>query len=114
MRKSQEYARISITLPEDTLEAADRMAVSLSRSRSWVIAEAVRRLADSGGYAMDAPMKPVVSGAGPQLSPEGCVRSSEEAARQDITRPPRPVEQLLSFTRYEDYLAWDLRSRIRP
>lgn len=35
-------ARISITLPRDVLAAADRRAKQLDRSRSWVVAEAVR------------------------------------------------------------------------
>src|SRR5919198_85206 len=38
-------ARISITLPREVLAAADREAKRLDRSRSWVVAEAVRRYA---------------------------------------------------------------------
>ena len=34
--------RISITLPKDVLEAADRRARALDRSRSWLIVAAVR------------------------------------------------------------------------
>ncbi len=39
--------RISITIPEDVVEAADRAARELDRSRSWLVVEALRRyLAD--------------------------------------------------------------------
>ena len=34
--------RISITLPKDVLDAADKRARALDRSRSWVIVEAIR------------------------------------------------------------------------
>ena len=37
------YARIAITLPAPDLAAADRLAAELDRSRSWIIAESVRR-----------------------------------------------------------------------
>lgn len=39
------YARIAITLPEADLAAADRLAKQQDRSRSWIVAEAVRQYA---------------------------------------------------------------------
>ena len=41
------YARIAITLPEADLAAADRLAKQQDRSRSWIVAEAVRQYAAS-------------------------------------------------------------------
>lgn len=41
-RQPGRYARIAITLPRELLVAADRRARELDRSRSWVIAEAIR------------------------------------------------------------------------
>ncbi len=136
MSKPKEYARISITLPKEVLEAADAMAASQSRSRSWVIAEGVRRLADSDSHRMHAPRPPRASEvrepgswiadsrleeqrflqllADLQLSAEQRVRASEEAARLDALIRPGQGDQSLAFTRYEDYLAWDHRSRIGP
>ena len=35
--------RISITIPEELVEAADRAARGLDRSRSWLVVEALRR-----------------------------------------------------------------------
>jgi hypothetical protein len=36
--------RITITIPQPLLQAADELAARLDRSRSWVLAEAVRRM----------------------------------------------------------------------
>ncbi len=41
------YSRISITLPADTLASADALARRDDRSRSWVLAEALRRYAEA-------------------------------------------------------------------
>jgi hypothetical protein len=54
MPRRQKYARIAITIPERDLAAADRLAKQLDRPRSWVLAEAVRRLAKSWGSASGA------------------------------------------------------------
>ena len=45
MSSNGPYARIAITLPAADLAAADRMAKQQDRSRSWIVAEAVRRYA---------------------------------------------------------------------
>ena len=47
MPKRKPYARIAITLPAQELAAADRLARSQDRSRSWIIAEAIRRYSAS-------------------------------------------------------------------
>ncbi len=39
------FARIAITLPPDTLRAADELAARHDRSRSWIVAEAIRQYA---------------------------------------------------------------------
>jgi hypothetical protein len=43
MPAKRPYARIAITLPPGDLRDADKLAKRLDRSRSWVIAEALRR-----------------------------------------------------------------------
>ena len=43
MPKKPAFARISITLPARVLATADKLAKRLDRSRSWVVAEAIRR-----------------------------------------------------------------------
>jgi hypothetical protein len=54
MRK-RPYARIAITLPAPDLAAADRLAKAKDRSRSWIIAEAIRRYASAEAEPPRAP-----------------------------------------------------------
>ena len=47
MPRKPSYRRIAITLPAPELAAADRLAKSQDRSRSWIVAEAIRNYAAS-------------------------------------------------------------------
>lgn len=49
MPKAKPYARVAITLPPETLRAADELAAQADRSRSWIIAEAIRQYAARSG-----------------------------------------------------------------
>jgi predicted transcriptional regulator len=49
--KRSRIARISMTLPADLLRQTDQEAKRLGRSRSWVIAEALRRMQAGTGAA---------------------------------------------------------------
>lgn len=85
MSKPTPYARIAITLPPRDLAAADRLARLQDRSRSWIIAEAVRRYAAAaeapasrpglGGYRRDQLIRDLA------LTPDGRVRAAEETLR---------------------------------
>src|ERR1043166_3683156 len=76
------YSRIAITLPATELAAADRLAKAQDRSRSWIIAEAIRRYAASA-----EPEPPRATGLGPyrleqlkadfSLTPEQRVRAAQ-------------------------------------
>ncbi|MGH7700607.1 MAG: CopG family ribbon-helix-helix protein [Gemmatimonadales bacterium] len=119
-------ARISITLPRDVLAAADRRAKELDRSRSWVVAEALRQwLATGGARAVrEPPSPPYVPGLGPsrlaqleadlRLTPEERVRAAEETARlgEVVAGARRRPAGLLFFDRYEDYLEWKRREDV--
>jgi len=119
-------ARISCTIPEDVLAAADRVAARDQRSRSWVISEAVRR------FAVDviSEPKPVREPAGPvypaapsglgsfrlaqleadlRLTPEQRVIAAEETAALSIVLRPSRGPRLVQFDRFEDYLEWKRR-----
>lgn len=122
--------RISITLPKDVLEAADRRARALDRSRSWLIVEAVRAyLATSPSQVREpAPTSYAVTspGLGPQrlaqlqsdlrLTPERRVRAAEETARlgERVRGAGGPAHRLLSFDRYEDYVTWKRMEHTSP
>jgi len=43
MPPRQPFAKIAITLPAEDLASADRLAAEQDRSRSWIIAEALRQ-----------------------------------------------------------------------
>ena len=125
MSKREPYARIAITLPQEVLAAADRLARRLDRSRSWVIAEAIRRLEVQAGCEKSMVRETGVSpysgqpGLGPSrlaqleadlsLSPEERVKAAEETARVDRYLRPARGDQLLFFDELDSYVHWKQR-----
>ena len=116
MPKRQPYARIAITLPADDLAAADRVAREQDRSRSWVIAEAVRAYTAKPRASTSVP---AIAGLGPSrlaqlaadlaLTPEQRVREAEAVARAVTHQRRGQIQRVISFERYEDYLDWKAR-----
>ena len=117
MPKAAPYARIAITLPKRDLAAADRLAQILDRPRSWVIAEAIRRLAAAPPLPSPASVSGTVaepSGLGPSrlaqltadlaLSPEDRVRAAEETLRVSELGKRSRRESVRTFDTYLDYL----------
>ena len=125
--------RITITIPKEVLETADRRARELDRSRSWVVAEAVRRYGEPRGqesttkhrsvprespptaYATsevaDARRRHLRAEAG--LPPGERLRRAEELgrlARQAQGRGRR--EQVIGFESYDDFYEWKKRRLI--
>ncbi len=113
--------RISITLPKDVLETADRRARAVDRSRSWLIVEAVRAYLAAPASARvreaDAPASGVQEVADARRqhlladlkrSPAERLRRAEELGR--LARQVRPRrgrrEQVIGFDSYEDFYAW--------
>lgn len=118
-------ARISITIPPQLVAELDRLAARLDRSRSWLVAEAVRqylgRWEDSGraGLAVAEATRDSYHTRGPgdyriaqlevdlQLTPEERVREAEATASlAEADRRDRDCQRVLVFENYEDYLAW--------
>jgi hypothetical protein len=120
------YARISITLPRDLLDAADRRARELDRPRSWLLADALR-------HYLSAPAPAVAPGSGRvgepatpvdatqdvaearsrhfahdlKLAPAERLRRAEELgrlARRVQSRPRR--QQIIGFDSYQDFYQW--------
>lgn len=113
------YRRVTVTLPVTLADAADRLAQSLDRSRSWVIAEAIRRLASEGGVVPKNP--PASDGsrlaqlpADMALSPEERVVAGERLAAAAARQARGDRDQLLSFRSYQGYLRWKSRTGGRP
>ena len=113
--------RISVTIPRDVLAAADRRARELGRSRSWVVAEAIRRYTRAVPNAVREPAShPYRAGLGASrlaqleadlaLTAEARVREAERTAREaELVRGPRRGRQILQFDDYVDYLDWKNR-----
>ena len=123
------FKRISITLPKDVLEAADKRARALDRSRSWVIVEAIRAYVGAPAQVRESAPPPygVTSpGLGPlrlaqlesdlRLTPERRVRAAEETARlgERVRGSRGRANRVLSFDRYEDYVEWKRKEAASP
>lgn len=124
----ERFARIAITLPQGVLAAADRLARRLDRSRSWVIAEAVRQFAGSfedspagvreqawSPYATSlaeaARMRQLKTQAA--LTPEECLRRAEELLQLAPPRQGSPLKQVIGFGSWEDFAYWKASRRVR-
>ncbi|HWA15733.1 MAG TPA: ribbon-helix-helix protein, CopG family [Gemmatimonadales bacterium] len=84
--------RVTITIPQPLLAAADALAERMDRSRSWVLAEAVRRMVSAEG------------GVPPTRLPEICRALARTESRYLVLAPieelqgpplPRPAVALL-------------------
>lgn len=122
-------ARISITVARDLLAAANRRARELERSRSWVVAEALRRYLARPGVVRETAAT-AYEASGPKglggyrraqlaadlaLTPEQRVREAEQTARvAGLAAGKRLGHRVLTFDRYEDYLEWKRRGDLVP
>jgi len=117
--------RITITIPKALVSGADRKARELDRSRSWVVAQAVREYLASPPAPRAVREPDGVSGARAvaearirhlahdlTLTPAERLHRSESLAR--LARQVRPRarrHQVIGFDTYEDYYAWKTASR---
>jgi len=119
------HARISITLPRELVAAADQQARALDRSRSWLVADALRRYlstpaadAASPGRVREAPAvayaaREVAEARTRHLAAEMKLPAEErllraeqlgQLARQAQRRGRR--QQVIAFDTYEDFYEW--------
>jgi len=130
-------ARVTITIPEELLAAADRRARELDRSRSWVIADTLQRglssppsgpggrpmvlrEPDRGGYGVVDIAEEVAEArrllllADLRLSPTERIRHAESLGRLGRGGSNRPHRaQVIGFASQEDYEEWKQGERIR-
>jgi len=122
MSKRPPISRISITIPADVLRLANQMASQLDRSRSWVMGEAVRRMAQaSSNSVVREPIANPYAGHEAEMetarlrrlkadlatTPEQRLRDAEELVRLGrMVRPSRNRSQIIGFDSYEDYDRW--------
>ena len=112
--------RITVTIPAELVHAADRRAAEEHRSRSWVLAEALRAYPTRPARGTPSSAVPAMAGLGPSrqaqlvadlaLAPEERVRLAEQTALVSLQhRRPGRRDQVLTFDRIEDFLAWEKR-----
>lgn len=120
-------SRISITIPKEVLDAADRRATELDFSRSRLVSEALRRyLADRSGppWAVAETRPTYRPGPGPArleqlradltLTPEERVRIAEQTALvSELRGPPPQRDRVIGFDRLEDFFAWERHEELR-
>jgi predicted transcriptional regulator len=99
------YAKIAISIPPADLEAADRLAERLDRSRSWIVSEAVRRfVADSAEESLGASRREQLA-RDLSLTAEERIRSADEVVAVP-TRPLVHAERPTRFASYDEFAAW--------
>jgi len=119
-------SRISITIPEELIAAADRRAAELERSRSWVLVDALRQYLARPEGAVHEGEVAYLGGLGAQrmaqleadlrlTAEERVIEAERTLDVEDVRRSSRKAQQdrLLTFDRYEDYVDWKRREAIR-
>jgi len=113
MSRSTPYARIAITLPHNDLASADRLAAQQDRSRSWIVAEAIRRYAADVDAA--APASPLGQSRTRQLRTDVGLTLDERMIEADevatVGPAPGAIVAPRLFDSFDAFLAWQ---RTRP
>lgn len=106
------FAKIAITLPQEDLAAADRLATEQDRSRSWIVAEALRQyVARASRHA--SPTGDLDATRAEQLrrdlalSPQERIEAGEEALRVVGDRSASQGQEPLTFPSFNEFLAWN-------
>ena len=114
MTAPRRYAKIAITLPEADLASADRLAALQDRSRSWIIAESVRRYAAE--FDADRAAAPLGASRLEQLRPDLAPTAHQRVHEADgvaalsavalSAAPDGAWERPQRFGSFDDFLAW--------
>jgi hypothetical protein len=115
-------ARITITVPSELVDAADRRAAELDRSRSWVLVDALRTYLTASKPVVRETSAPYAVGLGPSrsrqleadlsLTHEERVLLAQESAEVWRLGRRRPRQQVLCFDEIADFHAWERREAI--
>ena len=114
MPRGKPFARIAITLPAEDLAEADRLAAAQDRSRSWIVAEALRRYVatqakSARGSGLD-PSRREQLRRDLALTPLERIQAAEEGIQIVSKRPgERAPDEPLRFTSFDEFLAWRRR-----
>ncbi len=106
MQKQPPFARITITLPQEDLQAADRLAGQQDRSRSWIVAEAIRCYVASLKKP-DATLDDLGSSRRAQLQRDMALTPQERVRQAEETqRLAEHVSDPLTFATFDEFLKW--------
>jgi hypothetical protein len=114
MPRGTPFSRIAITLPAEDLAAADRLAAEQDRSRSWIVAEALRQYVaaqctEAAGQVLD-PSRREQLRRDLALSPTERVLAAERSVH--VVGPDTlSTEEPIIFADFDAFLAW---SRQQP
>lgn len=110
MSKKLPYARIAITLPHNDLAAADRLAAQHDRSRSWIVAEAIRRYAAEEEEEAGTSASPLGKSRTIQLRADAGLSPNQRVAEADevatVGPPPGAITAPRMFNSFDAFLAW--------
>jgi len=118
MPSRQPFAKIAITLPPEDLAAADRLAAEQDRSRSWIVAEALRQyVARASQPVHDATLddsRREQLRRDLALTPLERIQAGEESLRVVGRSPTAPAEnEPLIFESFDAFLAWNCERTAR-
>ena len=106
MSAESPLSRISMTIPPDVLRRADRIAKREGRSRSWVLAEAVRQMEEP----TPAKLPRLDESRRSQLVADLAMTPTERVLAAERTAREVPAWRygalFVSFERFEDFLEW--------
>jgi predicted transcriptional regulator len=99
--------KIAITIPPADLAAADALAATLGRSRSWILSEALRRFVahERLSHDLDASRAAQLR-RDLALTAEERVREAERELMSVGEAVPTRIEQPRRFASYDDFVAW--------
>ena len=101
-----------MTIPSDVLRRADRIAKREGRSRSWVLADAVRRLPEP----VPSELPRLDESRRAQLASDLARTPTERVLAAERTAREAPVRRFgalfVTFDRFEDYLEWKRREAV--
>ncbi len=111
MPPRQPFAKIAITLPPEDLAAADRLAAEHDRSRSWIVAEALRQYVARASQSAQAvtldDSRHEQLRRDLALTPLERIQAGEESLRVIGRSPTAPVgNEPLIFEHFDAFLAW--------
>jgi Ribbon-helix-helix protein, copG family len=112
------FAKIAITLPPEDLAEADRLATEQDRSRSWIIAEALRQyVARSTGHRASSDLDPSRTAQLRRdllLSPQERIEAADQALRIVGDGRASAAQEPLTFPTFDAFLEWNRERATTP